>query len=146
VISDPDVGSRPATTAPAPGEHDLIAVYFVIQAVVGVALWLVVGLWRPFRALVELVPDHPRVVDAFLLPDIVVIVTGSLATAWALRSRRGWAPLAAAFTAGAVVYPTVFLAGWFVRGGEGAGAALMVMLPPAICSCWLTVRLWAGRG
>jgi hypothetical protein len=132
----------------APANHaedGLVAGYFVVQAAVGVGLWALVAAVPTIRSWFELVPERRTVVDAFVVPDVLVIVTGSLATAWAIWQRRSWAPLASAFTAGALVYPTVYLLAWVgFTSGSGA-AALAVMIPPTALTCWTTARLWSTR-
>ena len=60
-------------------------------------------------------------------------------------TRRAWAVPIVAFTAGCVVYPTVYLVGWvsFSRGVGYAGLALMVGV--STLTCWLAYQVWQDR-
>ncbi|MCX7620449.1 MAG: hypothetical protein N2037_06345 [Acidimicrobiales bacterium] len=121
----------------------IFAWYFGLQAVAGILLW--VGLaWvgdGEFRHSFDLVAGMPEVTDSFVFADLFAGVLGSAASAWAVSRRRPWAPFAAAFTAGAMVYPTLFLVGWVTFVQTGA-VALAVMVPAATLSCWLAYHVW----
>ena len=83
------------------------------------AWWIGLQMSTAFRGWFELDPGHERVLDAFLVADLVVFVGGSLVTAVALARRSASAGLAAAVTAGGAAYATLYLAAWVVGGGHG---------------------------
>lgn len=120
----------------------LYAGYFVVQAVVGIALWISYGASTTVRSWFELTPATHAVTDSFVVADIGVIVVASLVSAWAIASEKNWAVPAAAFTAGAVVYPTVYLVGWVARANGVGAAGLAIMVPPATFTCWIAYQTW----
>jgi hypothetical protein len=135
-------GPRPAAT----GVDHLYAGYFVLQSLVGVGLWVAYGASPTVRSWTGLVAGHPAVTTAFAYPDLAVIVVGSLLSAWAIEGGRASAVPFTAFTAGAVVYPTVYLLGWVSLTHDRGTATLAMMLPPALLTSWISYQIWsAGR-
>lgn len=121
----------------------IFAGYFALQAMTGVLLWLgllLVG-HGELRESFELVSDVPAATDSFVFADLFAGVLGSAVAAWAIFRGKSWAPLVAAFTAGAMVYPTLYLVGWVAFEGTGA-VALAVMVPAATLSCWVAYHVW----
>ena|GEM_PF-2645159 len=115
--------------------------YFVVQAVVGVGLWVALAGSDTIRSWFELRPGTPAVMDAFVFADVIIVVVGSLLSAWALHTGASWAVPVVAFTAGGVVYPTLYLAGWVSFTGTGA-LCLAVMLPPSTLTCWIAYQTY----
>jgi hypothetical protein len=118
----------------------VFAGYLAVQAVAGIVFWAVLGAVPAAREWLELMPDKREVTDAFLFADAIVILS-SAASAWALAARRSWAVPAVAFTAGGLVYPTLFLVCWVAFTGDGA-MTLAVMVAPSSLTCWATWQLW----
>ena len=87
------------------------------------------------RSLIDIAPDRHVVMDAWIFAD-GIIVLASLASAWALERQTTWVVPMVAFTAGCVVYPTVFLIGWVSFTEVGAGS-LLTMVPPSIITGWI---------
>ena len=133
--------SHPETTA---ADH-VYAAYFVLQAVVGVALWLVYAASPAARSWVGLVPARPAVTAAFAYPDLGVIVLGSLLSAWAIEGRSPAAVPLTAFTAGGVLYPTLYLLGWVSTTNHTGSGVLAIMLPPALLTSWISWQVWRTR-
>lgn len=127
--------ATPATSPPWPGQH-LYAGYLALQAALGVALWIGIATSSTVRAGFELLADRPFVTDAFVYPDLVVTVVGSAVSAWGIARSRRWAVPVVAFTAGSVVYPTLYLFGWVSRQ-RTASVALWVMLAVSLLTCWI---------
>ncbi len=119
----------------------LYAGFLVAQAACGVALWILFATSTTVRSWFELMPQYHRVMDAFVFADILVVVVGSLASAYAIDRRATWAVPVVAFTAGGVVYPTLYLLGWVSFAGTGA-ACLGIMVPTAVLTCWVTYQTW----
>jgi len=130
-----DVESGPATTI-----ERVLAGYLALQAVAGIAFWVILGAVPAAREWLELMPEERQVTDAFLFADAIVVLT-SAASAWAVAARRTWAVPAVAFTAGGLVYPTLFLVCWVAFTGDGA-MTLAVMVAPSSLTCWATWQLW----
>ncbi len=131
---------RSATSA----DH-VYAAYFVLQAVVGVALWVGYASSSTLRSWVGLVPAHPAVTASFAYPDLGIIVVGSLLSAWAVEGRRASAVPFTALTAGAVLYPTAYLVGWVASGHHTGAGTLAMMLPPALLTSWISYQVWVSR-
>ncbi len=138
--SRPGVRRRPAD-APGPGPEPVYVWYFVAQAAVGVALWVALAVSPTVRSWFELRPDTHAVMDAFVFADVLVVVVGSLLSAWALRTRAPWTVPMVAFTAGGVVYPTLYLVGWVSFTGSGA-LCLAIMVPPATLTTWIAYQTY----
>jgi hypothetical protein len=128
-----------ATGSPTAVER-VFAGYLAVQALAGVAFWVILGAVPAAREWLELMPEQRRVTDAFLFADAIVIVS-SAASAWAVHARRSWAVPAVAFTAGGLVYPTLFLVCWVAFTGDGA-MTLAVMVAPSSITGWVTWQLW----
>lgn len=115
--------------------------YMAAQAVLGVVLWVLIATSSTVRSWFELAPERREVTDAFFVADMVVVV-GSALSAWALLGERSWVLAALGFTAGGVVYPTVYLASWVVAT-EGDGlVALGLMLAVSAVTCWVLYDTW----
>jgi hypothetical protein len=141
---DGSTGRRPGADARRdPGIERVFAGYYLLQAVVGVAFWIAIESVPAVRTLVDIAPDRHVIMDAWIFAD-GVIVLASLASAWAVERQTSWVVPIAAFTAGCVVYPTVFLIGWVAFTEVGAGS-LITMVPPSILSCWVAFHLWSVR-
>ncbi len=136
-----NISERTATDRVADRVYTL---FFAAQAVFGVLLWGAFALSRSVRSWVELVPEHPEVTEAFALGDLGLIVVGSALSSWALVGGARWAVPASAFTAGAVAYPTLYLAWWVAVTGSG-GVGLAVMVPVCGFTCWLAWIVWRSR-
>ena len=121
-------------------EQRTLSVYFVAQAAVGVFFWFLVTGPDEGRRIFDLMPGHPNVTDAFFSADLLAIAT-SLACAWALDRDASWALPIVAFTAGCMVYPTIYLIAWAPSSAGGA-RCLLIMVPPSVITTWITVRLW----
>ncbi len=117
----------------------LYAGFLVAQAVCGVLLWILFASSTTVRSWFELMPEYHRVMDAFVFADILVVVVGSLVSAYAIDRRASWAVPVVAFTAGGVVYPTLYLIGWVSFAHTGT-ACLAIMVPTAILTCWVTYQ------
>ncbi len=103
-------------------------VYLVLQAVGVFAWWVAVIASRPVREWFFPYGGLDPAFAAFLLPDLVFIVGGSLVVA--RRRARGDAPgRAAAILLGAVGYATLYTLGWtFLVRAPPASAVAMVLL------------------
>jgi hypothetical protein len=144
MVSTDRATSRSASGARRdPGIERIFAGYYLLQAVVGVAFWIAIESSPAVRSLVDIAPDRHVVMDAWIFAD-GVIVLASLASAWAVERQTSWVVPAAWFTAGCVVYPTVFLVGWVAFTEVGAGC-LITMVPPSILSTWVAFHLWSVR-
>ena len=129
----------------SPRAERVYAGYFVVQAAVGVALWVVFASSSTVRSWFDLVTERHAVANAFLYPDVAVIVVGSLLSAWALWVEAPSAVPLTAFTAGGVLYPTFYLVGWVMLGGDTGGLTLAIMIPPSILTCWIAHQVWITR-
>jgi hypothetical protein len=109
---------------------------------VGLALWVVFASSPTVRSWFDLVSERHAVANAFVYPDIAVIVVGSLLSARALWVAAPSAVPLTAFTAGGVLYPTFYLAGWVMAGNDTGALTLAIMIPPAILSCWIAHQVW----
>lgn len=119
----------------------LYAGYLYVQALMGVLLWIGFAASATMRSWFELMPEHHAVMDAFVFADLFVVVVGSVVSGWAIDREKSGAVPAVAFTAGAIVYPTLYLLGWVSFAGTGA-ACLGIMVPAAIFTCWVAYQVW----
>jgi len=104
----------------------LAALYLATQASLVAAWWLLLWTWPAARE-PFLPADWPEAtLFAFVLPDVVLLVVGSLATAHALRRERPWARAALAALLGAVLYATLWCIGTLVATGDGWLACAMM--------------------
>lgn len=124
-----------------PVPRRLYAGYLAVQAVAGVLLWLVFALSGTVRGWFELMAERHTVMDAFVFADLALVVVGSALSAWAVATDRQWSVPAVAFTAGAIVYPTLYLVGW-VSFTEAGALCLAIMVPAAILTCWVAYQVW----
>jgi hypothetical protein len=121
----------------------LYAWYFGVQAVVGIGLWVAFAGSTTVRSWFDLVPSNHAVTDAFFLADLLVGVLGSGLSAWALETGATWTLPIVAFTAGGMVYPTLYLVAWVAITGTHAGrTCLVIMIPPSTITCWITYQLY----
>lgn len=130
------IEARSPRTAWATEVRRICAGCFALQAAVGVALWVSLATSDTVRSWVELHPPEPAVTDAFFLADMVVVVASALA-AWAIWSEAPWTMAAVGFTAGGIVYPTVYLVSFVAATGKGTVPLAMMIGASA-------VTLWAG--
>jgi hypothetical protein len=126
-------------------EERVIAAYLAAQAAVGVALWVAWSSSGAARSWFELAADRPSVMDAFVFADLGAAVTGSALSAWGFARAGRWAVPVVAFTAGALVYPTLWLVGWVSLEGTGA-LGLAIMIPPSVLTSWIAWRAWRRLG
>lgn len=122
----------------------LYAGYFVLQALVGIALWVAYAASPTVRTWFGLVPAHAAVSGAFVLPDLALIVVGSLLGARAVATGTRSAVPITAFTAGAVLYPTLYLLAWVSTTSGTGTATLALMIPPALLTSWISYRVWCA--
>lgn len=123
------------------GSARLYAGYLALQAVAGVLVWLAVTGSSTARSWVELSETQTQVTDAFFLADMVVVVSSAL-SAVAVWNRWPSGLVLTAFTAGGVVYPTVYLLAW-VSSTDGRGTApLALMLAVSALTLWALAGVW----
>ncbi len=114
--------------------------YFLIQAITGAGFWALLWWWSGDRAGFEMAMAERAVTNSFLLADLVLGIVGSAVVAAAVLARRRWAPAAACFVAGGIVYATLYIAFWVAATGH-AHAMLAVMVPPALLSAYVSYNL-----
>jgi hypothetical protein len=129
-------------TETAPRSTRVYSTYLAAQAVLGIVLWVALASSSTVRSWIELVPERREVTDAFGFADIGLIVTGSALGSWAVHGNKSWAVPVVAFTAGAVVYPTVYLLAWvnYTNGVGVIGLGLMVVV--STLTCWTAYQVW----
>jgi len=137
----PSVSSSGPANAATTGPERLYAGYLIVQAVCGVVLWTAFAGAPTVRGWFELAADRHAVMDAFVFADLIVVVLGSGLSAWAIRTRASWAVPMVAFTAGAILYPTLYLIGWVSFKGTGA-LCLAIMVPSTTFTCWVAYQVW----
>jgi hypothetical protein len=109
----------------------LVPAYLLVQALAVGLWWLVLALVPEARAPFVVAGWPESTLLAFWLPDVVVLVAGSLAAAQALRRGRAWARPLLWLVAGAVVYATLWCLGANVVTGAGWLATALML---ACCS------------
>lgn len=129
------------TTRAAKGTGQVYAWYLIVQAVLGIVFWIVLTSSGTVRSWLELMPARHEVMDAFVFADVSVVVIGSALSAWALRAQKSWAVPVVAFTAGGIVYPTLYLLGWVSFTGVGA-PLLAGMVFVSTVTCWIAYQVW----
>lgn len=136
----------PVTSPEAPlAPIERVAVgYLAAQAVLGIAWWIALTTSTTVRGWFELMPGEPQVMDAFVFADVIVVVVGSGLGAWAVARQRRSATAILWFTAGGIVYPTLYLLGWLAFTGEG-GLLLGAMTVVSVLTCWVTWQVWRVR-
>jgi hypothetical protein len=135
----------PATTPrPALAGRRVYAGYLAAQAALGVIWWITLATSGTVRSWFELMPGNHAVMDAFVFADVGVVVVGSAVSAWAIERDAPWAVPAVAFTAGGIVYPTLYLVGWVGFTGEGS-PLLAAMLATSTLTVWIAYQVWRAR-
>jgi len=114
--------------------------YFLVQAITGAAFWILLWLRTEDRGGFEMLLSERAVINSFLLADLVLGIVGSLVAAAGILARRRWAPAAAMFVAGGIVYATVYIPFWVGATGQ-APAMLAVMVPPALLSAFVALQV-----
>ena len=130
-----------ATAEETAGSERLYAGYLVVQAACGIVLWILWAGVPTVRSWFELAADRHAVMDAFVFADLIVAVLGSVLSAWSIHGRKSWAVPMVAFTAGAMLYPTLYLVGWVSFKGTGA-LCLAIMVPSTTLTCWVAYQTW----
>jgi hypothetical protein len=125
------------------GRH-VYAGYLAAQAVLGVVWWITLASSTTVRSSFELMADHHAVMDAFVFADVAVVVVGSAVSAWAIERGRPGAVPAVFFTAGGIVYPTLYLLGWVSFTGVGA-PLLAAMVAVSTLTVWVAWQVWRAR-
>jgi len=125
------------------GRH-VFAGYLAAQAVLGVVWWITLASSGTVRAGFELMGDHHAVMDAFVFADVAVVVVGSAVSAAAIERGSAAAVPAVFFTAGGIVYPTLYLLGWVSFTGTGA-PLLAAMFAVSTLTVWVAWQVWRGR-
>lgn len=118
--------------------------YLAAQAVLGVAWWVLLSASPTVRAWFELMPGNPEVMDAWVFADIGVVVVGSGFAAFGLATGRRWTTAVLWFTAGAIVYPTIYLLGWLTFTSEG-GLLLGAMIVVSFFTTWIAWQVGRAR-
>jgi len=132
-----------ATTGPDPAAsaRAIYAAYLAMQALGGVVLWVLIDNTAFVRSGFELLSGRHAVTDAFFPADLVVIVASAVSS-YAVREAKDWALPVLAFTAGGVVYPTVYLLAWVAFTDGPARPALGVMLVVSMLTGWALFGVW----
>lgn len=111
---------------PASRARTLAILYFGGHAVLDLVWWAAVGTVDRFRGWFELAPHNHRVLNGFLLPDLVLLGVASFVAAVGLQRRWRGATVLAALTSGGSGYATLYIISWVVTGGHGwMGAVAM---------------------
>ena len=117
----------------------IFAGYLALQAIGGIVLWSVLILSPEARSWIELLPEHAAVTDSFFVADAVVVVA-SATSAWMVWRRSPKAVAVAAFTAGCLLYPTLFLVMWLASVGTG-WFLLATMIPASTITSFIALHL-----
>jgi hypothetical protein len=147
-VTDLSGGPSRATTDPstqpaAPAERVYVG-YLAAQAVLGLLWWLALTMSPTVRRWFELFPGENEVMDAFVFADVLVVVVGSGFGAWGLAAGKRWTTAVLWFTAGGIVYPTLYLFGWLAFTSEG-GLLLGAMVVVSTFTCWIAYHVWRAR-
>lgn len=139
----------PTRTSPSSGRSTapverIYVGYLAAQAVLGLIWWLLLSTSPAVRGWFELMADRPEVMDAFVFADVLVVVVGSGLSAWGLAADKRWATAVLWFTAGGIVYPTLYLFGWLSFTSEG-GPLLGAMVVVSFFTCWIAWQVWRAR-
>jgi hypothetical protein len=120
------------------GAQRAVAIYLGLQAVLGISFWVALGASDDVHGWLELLPGRAAVTDTFVIADLLVVVGGSALGSWAVATGRRWAVAVVWFTAGGIVYPTLYLLRWF--GEVGSGEVLLFgMLTVSTLTCFAAV-------
>jgi hypothetical protein len=120
------------------------ASYLLAQTLLGIVWWVTLATSTSVRSWFELMPEHHAVMDAFVFADLAVVVVGSALSAWAIEREVAWAVPMVAFTAGGIVYPTLYLLGWVSFTGVGS-PLLAAMLAVSSLTSWVAFQIWRTR-
>jgi len=115
--------------------------YLALQAVLGIGWWVLLATSTTVRSGFELMPERHAVMDAFVFADIAVVVVGSAVGAWAITRGSAWAVPIVWFTAGGIVYPTLYLLGWVSFTGVGS-PLLAAMVAVSTLTLWVAFQVW----
>lgn len=118
--------------------------YLATQTVLGIGWWIALATSPSVRSWFELMAEHHAVMDAFVFADVAVVVVGSALSAWAIEREVAWAVPMVAFTAGGIVYPTLYLFGWVSFTTVGS-PLLAAMIAVSTLTCWVAFQLWRNR-
>ena len=123
----------------------IAALYFGGHALVDLAWWLGVKNVAQFRGWFELDPGRPEVLDAFLMPDLVIL--GALSAIAAVALARNWrvAAILAGVVTGGSAYATLYLAGWVTLGGHGWMGVAAMSVETAVMAVFVVVVTGRGR-
>lgn len=117
------------------------ASYFALQAFMGVAFWTLVAASPSVRSGFEMSAAQHAVTDSFLFADVIIGIGGSALAAVGIWREARWGTAVALFTAGGMVYATLYLVGWVAFTGHGGGL-LTLMVPPSTLSAWVAHQTW----
>ena len=135
------VVSLPNATVRAVTPNRVYASYFALQAFMGVAFWTLVAASPSVRSGFEMSAAQHAVTDSFLFADVIVGIGGSALAAVGIWCQARWGSAVALFTAGGMVYATLYLVGWVAFTGHGGGL-LTLMVPPSTLSAWVAHQTW----
>lgn len=107
--------------------------YFAIQGLLVALWWMSLALRPEFRAHFQAPGGTEAFLLAFLLPDLLLLAAGSLATTYGIAFGRRWASSAAWLVAGATAYATLYCLALAAATG-GAWLSVVLMVPAAILS------------
>jgi len=136
-------GTDPGAAPASPAERVYVG-YLATQAVLGVLWWIALTGSTTVRGWFELFPGEHQVMDAFVFADVLVVVVGSGFGAWGLATGKRWTTAVLWFTAGGIVYPTLYLLGWLSFTSEG-GLLLGAMVVVSTFTCWIAWQVWRAR-
>lgn len=101
------------------------AAYLALFGAAVIGWWVAVATVPVVRRVFSPAAD-PWVLTSYLLPDVVLLVAGSLLAAVAVLTGHRWSVAAVASVLGAELYATLHLLAWTGRTGQGwPGVALM---------------------
>jgi len=122
----------------------LVPLYLVVQAIAIAAWWCV--LWFVPATRVPFVPPGcpESALFAWMLPDLVVLVGGSLLAAAAVTRQRPGARALLWLLLGAVGYATLWCLGTNLATGAGFWSTAM-MAPACACMVWAVAVHEASR-
>jgi hypothetical protein len=121
----------------------LAAAYFGGHAVLDLMWWLTVSNVARIRGWFELDATNRRVLDSFLLGDLLLLGVVSFAAAVALLREWRAATALAGVVTGASAYATLYLAGWVLRGGHGWMGVAAMTIETALMAVFIALLLKA---
>jgi hypothetical protein len=125
------------TTAGPTRLERLAAAYFGGHALLDLAWWGTVASSDRVRGWFELDVAQGRSLDAFFVPDMVILFVASAVAAVAIVRRWPSAHVLAALVTGGSAYATLYLAGWVLRGGHGWMGVFAMTVETAIMGALL---------